>query len=784
MIVNLKIALRRILRNKIQSAISILGLGIGLGSILLLAMLYVHEKSFDTIFPDHENLYRVIQGKDCLTAYPLGEAIKGANPQVKNFFRFYQVSEVELKNRNNELVKDKLLAFSDPSIFQCLGISFKYGVPAQSESELTISEKTEKKYFNQESGIGKTLNIKLNEKFISLTVTGVFHDFPSNSTLSPEFIAPISLAGESIGLERKQIGQYNAGYEEWLNWYKSLFYTYLQLSPSAIPEDVVKGMQPYKALSKDEKRQTMDFSLQSVTDIYLSSEELSGNQFVRQGNAKELVYYIGIAMMIMLLAMANYIFLSKADIDSRLKELGVKKALGAHPKSILSQIIFESNLVSVLSLFPAIVVILAGYPFINSTLNKTLDQDVLSILDTWILLVFIILFVGSITGVLIGSRVSRISSVFLLKGKTTGKSRTFGNAFLSLHFILFIALMVCVFAVKKQINFSLTNFKAIDPSEILICELNSSELAKQIQVIKDEVDKVPGVVRSAGSSFIPPFNNYLPINLQYEGENIAFDGLIMGKGMIGLLGLQLLGGTDFDDFKEGQTDIIINESAALKYKLEAGAIFNGFRVKGIVKDFNAHSMRYLVKPMVILQQHPEKMTLLAIKTTGTNDTALVQLIHRLFKRISPNQIVHVYALSDQINQFYEHEQNQAKLIGAFSILAVILSMMGLLGMTHHTVLKRTKEIGIRKVNGATISEVLWMLNTNFIKWVAVAFVIATPLSFLVVQKWMEGFAYKTTLSWWLFALAGLIALVVAVVTVSWQSLKAARQNPVKSLRNE
>jgi putative ABC transport system permease protein len=783
---NLKMPIRGIFKNKLQSAISIFGLGIGLGCIMLLALLYIHENSFDRYIPDHQRLYRVIQGNDCQTSYLLGDAIKAEMPQVKSFFRYYQTPDVELRTGNNEIVKDKLFAFSDPSIFQCLGIDFRLGAPARSPSEVTISEKTAKKYFNNESAIGKVLQVRLNENFIPLTVTGIYKYFPSNSTLSPEFIAYIDLTGEVFGFEKKMFGQYNSGYDEFKNWDRNAFYTYLQLNTSASSDEVTESLQKYKDLSADERRQKMAFRLQPLTDIYMKSNELTANNFTRLGNEQELIYYVAIALMILLVALINYIFLNKAKIDSRLKELGARKALGASRNSILKQIVLESNLIAILSTLPAIAVIAAGIPFINSTLNRTLDIEVFSIWETWPVLIFIVLFAGTFSGLLIGSAVSRKSIVLLLNGKTSNvsKSGNWGNSFLSLHFAIFIVLIVSVFALKKQINYALTNFKAIDPSNILIYELNSAKLSKQLPYIKNEVAKMPGVVASAGSSFIPPFNNYLPVRLQYDGENVVFDGLIMGQGMISLLGIPMVEGELFGEFNPGQNDVVFNESAALKYKLKAGDIFNGFHVKGIVKDFSAHSLRRLIQPMVIIQQHPEKMRLFAIKTTGTNDAAISRKIQLIFKEISPDKLVHMYSLTEQINQFYEHEQNQAKLISAFSLLAVILSVMGLLGMTYNTILRKTKEIGIRKVNGAKVSEVLILLNRDFVKWVAIAFVVATPIAYYAMNKWLESFAYKTELSWWIFALAGLLALGIALLTVSWQSWRAATRNPVEALRYE
>ncbi|MFA9390005.1 MAG: ABC transporter permease [Prolixibacteraceae bacterium] len=784
---NLKIAIRSILKNKIQSIISIVGLGIGLGSILLLTILFIHENSFDRFIPNKDQLYRVIQGNDSRTSYPLAMAIKDEIPQVEDYFRYYNTTDFELKNSHNEIVKEESFACSDASIFNCLGVNFKYGEPAGSPSEVCLSEKMANKYFGTTDPTGESMQIRLSDEFISLSISGVYKNLPSNSTLAPNFIAHIDLTEELFGNRKKQLGQYSYAYDGFKdNWNQYTLSTYLLLNANANPAEVNESIQTFRSKAEDEKHQQMVFSLQAVTDIYLKSGEITGNSSVRQGDASEMKYYIIIASLILLIAMINYIFLTKAKIGNRLKEFGAKKALGASTRLIHNQILLESNTMAVLSLVPAFLVIITGIPFINSTLNRTLDVTVLSQWQTWPIFILITLLTGSLSGLLISWNIARVSPVLLLSNKISAqpKSKGLSHSFLSLHFAIFILLIVGVIVLKKQINFALTNFQSIDINNVIICELNSSELSAQFNVIENEMAKQPGVIKTAGSSFIPPFNWFLPVKLRYEEDIVPFDGLIMGKGMIGLLGIQLLEGEDFGEFREDRREMIFNESAALKYKLKAGELFNGFYVKGIVKDFNGHSLHKLIQPMVILQQHPMKMGLFAIKTDGTNDAAITSKINQLFKTISPDKIVSIYSLTDQIGQFYTREEKQTKLVSAFSLLAIILSVMGLLGMTLNTVAKKTKEIGIRKVNGAKVSEVLILLNLTFLKWVMVAIIIATPIAYFVMNKWLENFAYKTELSWWIFALAGLLALGIALLTVSFQSWKAATRNPVEALRYE
>ncbi len=327
--------------------------------------------------------------------------------------------------------------------------------------------------------------------------------------------------------------------------------------------------------------------------------------------------------------------------------------------------------------------------------------------------------------------------------------------------------------------------KGINPENVLIGELNTKALKASFTTICDEMRKNPDVLKAAGSSFIPPMNYNLPITLATpEGEKVRFDGLIMGEGMTELLGIEVIDGTSFGPYRQTPIEVLFNESSARKYNIKAGDIYMGFHVKGIVKDFHSHSLHTLIQPMVILQQDPSRVGLLAIKTDGKNNYAVIKKLRELYHEISPDESFEVQYLTDQINDFYGNDKNQGKIIGAFSILATVLSAMGLFGVALIRITKRTKEVGLRKVNGASIPEVLYLLNKDFVGWVLMASVIAIPASYYLISAWQDRFAYKTAISWWIFVLAGFLALAVALLTVSWQSWRAATRNPVEALRYE
>ncbi len=784
-----KIAIRNITRNIVQSTISIMGLGIGLGCIILLLALILHETSFNRFIPNNRNVYRIVFGQTGLTQYPLAEKMKEEFPEVKDFFRFYQTNDIILRNRNNELVKDKYLGFADPSLFKILGIKFISGNPANSIGEIAISEKTALKYFGNLSPLGEVLSFELPDGFTNLSVSGIYKNMPATSTLYPEFIADIKLSDKMFRQFQKQLGEYGNENNTSLTWMNSEFLSYVVLGNNTDIEILTSKMEKYKEIIKNEKLKDLKYSMQPVTDIYLKSQGLGGARFWREGNQSELKYYEAISLFILLISVINYILLARASIAERIRELGTRKVFGASLFSIRKQIIIESNLVALLSLVPAYIVIDSGMSFINDTLDKTLSNEIFSNPYMWLILVSVVIFTGTSSGLLIGHNYSRIPAIRMLTGKTSESVRParWNYSFLIFHFSIFIVLAVCVITLSKQIKYSLTNFVGINPDNILICEMNSPELKVSFTTICDELSKIPGVKKTAGSSFIPPFGAYLPINLANpDGEKVRFDGLIMGEGMTELLGIEVIEGSVFGPYRQTpQIDVLFNESSAIKYKIKPGDVYLGaFNVRGIVKDFHAHSLHTLIQPMVILQQNPAKMGLLAIKTDGTNDKAIIARLRELYARIAPNEIFEARYLTDQVSDFYGNEKNQSKIIGAFSLLATVLAVMGLFGIALISISKKTKEIGIRKVNGSSISEILLLLNIDFIKWVLAAIVISIPLSMYIMVEWLKRFAYKTELSWWIFAAAGFSALLIALFTISWNSWRAATKNPVEVLRYE
>lgn len=786
---DIKTAIRNIARNKIQSSISILGLGIGLGSLIVILALIIHDTSFDRFVPGYENVYRVVWGKYCGTGYPLADAMKKDFPEVKDFFRINQANNVQVRNLKGDSGNNQEFAFADPSIYEIYGIKFIEGGPANSLSEVAISEKTAAKFFGSSSPVGQILRAKLNNDFIPLSVSGVYRDFPANSTLYPDYICPVKLVGALMGQFTSTLGAYGSGISNFLTWDLSFFYTYVVLEKNADVKSLISKMQGYSQLVSYESGKKNKYDLQPLKEIYLKSESyISDYIFFRTGNPNNLKYFWAISVLILVISMTNYIFLTRGTISSRLQEMGTRKVMGASEYRILRQIILESNLITVLSLIPASFVIDSGMSFINSTMNKTLTLDVFSNPVMWVLLIAVVVITGTLSGLAIAYKISKVPVLLLLSGKdseVTGSGK-WNYSFLILHFSLYIILVVSVLTVARQLNYSRSHIRGLNPGNIIISGLKSPGLKAGFASICSEIERVPGVIKTAGSSLIPFMSNSMPLNLRnYDGEQETLDGLIIGEGITEILAMDIVDGTSFGKYQRTSGDILINESTAKKFNLKAGDTFlKLFHIRGIVKDFNCHSLYTPIHPMVMLQQNPEMMELLVIKTDGSNDKAIISRLRETYLQKAPDEIFEINYLTDLIKDIYVTEKNQGQIMGAFSLLALILAIMGLFGIALISISKKTKEIGMRKVNGATAMQIILLLNKVFVRWVIVSVFTGIPISIYVMTLWLKKFAYKTDLNWWIFATAGISALFIAVLTVSLQSWKTANKNPINSLRYE
>jgi putative ABC transport system permease protein len=367
------------------------------------------------------------------------------------------------------------------------------------------------------------------------------------------------------------------------------------------------------------------------------------------------------------------------------------------------------------------------------------------------------------------------------------KSKRFGKGTLVIiQFTIFIFLFSSTLIMEKQLSFLKNSNPGLDAKNVLVFRLDTKEAQKNFLAIKLSMEKNVHVVGIAGSGFTPPTQSFLQLTIDNENnEKLNEEALFIGEGLISLLKIPIIEGTDYssEDNQPNSSSLIINQAAAKKYNISAGEYLGKFLIKAVVADFHAHSLHRDVRPLLLLHLNNEDVTELVIRTDG-NNLKVINDLNTFWKEISPSTFLEFDLLNDRITRFYLKEEKQTKSVMFFAFMAITLASMGLFGFVSLMLIQRTKEIGIRKINGARVTEVMTMLNIDLLKWVAIAFVIATPIAWYTMHRWLQSFAYKTEQSWWIFGLSGILALGLALSTVSWQSWKASPRTTVDAFRYE
>jgi putative ABC transport system permease protein len=777
--------------NKLAATVQVIGLGIGLGSVILMLTFILHEYSFDKYHKNSQSIYRVVNGKDCSTPYVMGESFKAGFPEIKNVFRIYSVLNAMIKS-NDEFIKEEGFILADSSIFSVLDISVLAGNSKlffQNNNDIVLSDKTARKYFGDRNPVGKHLEISMSGQTALCNICGVFRQFPSNSSIQPEIIGNIKLADYCLSNQTLFFSNGSTkDREENLNrWAQRGFQTFLLVPGN--PDITLlehKATELCKEEDKDYKQKSI--YLQPFTQMYFHSEDLWNYSPMLVSDLKSIKIFEGIAILILIVAWFNYILLSTAETKSQLREIACRKAIGASPGQLARRAYVHSMQITLLSLFVALLFVQLTIPFFN----QLFDRSISIYLFLKPIYLGAILLVVVITGFAGGSYVSFYTSklkpvnLFNSQAGNSASGRLLPTGVLiMLQFVVFILLFVATITMDKQVRFSENKGQGFNSSNVLVFRLNNQELRNKVDVIRSKLEADPHVLQTATSAFTPPSSSFISIALgnDEKSEPIKEEGMFIGKNLIELLQIPVLEGKSFQDAKEGSNEIIINESAAKKYHVKAGDQLASFGVRGILKDFHVHSFHKPINPLFIIKMNDEGCYELVVRSDG-NNKEIVNTARKIWKALLPTAYFDYLSLNDRISLFYEKEKKQVNTITFFSFLAIALAMMGLFGYVSITLLKRTKEIGIRKVNGARVSEILTMLNKDFVKWVAVAFIIACPIAWYAMYQWLQNFAYKTELSWWVFALAGIVTVAVAVLTVSWQSWRAATRNPVESLRYE
>lgn len=800
-----KIVVRNLLKRPFLNLVKIVGLSLALTCIVFISLFVKNELSFDNYHKNVKNIYRyTLTDPDFLGGKHFArivnpkyiETLQDEIPEINNFTRISPMRGGLLK------FGDRFYGFNqsfevDSTFFQVFKAELIVGDKQsvlENPASLVITESFAKRVFGKEDPIGKILSLPAGQFYAeaqNFTVNGVMKDFPTNSHFHPEVIATPTQNPFAGG---------------WA-------WTYFVLAENTNLNNVRAGLKAYLAeLYKQTPEEfNTEVHLQKLNDIHLHSTKL--REIEANGNMRNIYVLAIAALILMIISTSNYANLSIGMSGFSAKYLFINKLLGSSKSSVVNYFFIEGLFIVLATL---LFMIFVAVP-VNSIIARFYGIDLLQGNTLFVaLLVAVFTTISLLVGMLPVLK-SVFSSPHTKRNKNT--SVALGRGGISRGLIVFqyafsIALIIAVIVISRQTNYALKNGLGVQQNNIVVFESVHASLQQKFEVFKQELEKYNSI-QSVSAMMEPPggeANDMFPFELEGYDAEANNDQLSQIEvfpcdySFASIFNLQFLGGTNFtenNNDNEGSGEYIINEAAMkrLNHSNPADIVGKTFKLNfmwseqtgidiprgkiiGVVKDFHLHSLKKEVEPLVLFKR--DKLWLFNFVVAfqpGKQEQALADM-NKVWTSLFPEypfQYEHVNAMYKKV---YKAELLQARLLSIFTIIALFICSMGLFGLALIITQQRTKEIGVRKVNGAKVSEILRMLNKDFLKWVAISFVVACPVAWFAMNKWLENFAYKTTLSWWIFAAAGLFALGIALLTVSFQSFKAARQNPVEALRYE
>ena len=786
-----KIAVRNLWRKKGFSLINITGLAIGMAAAILILLWIQNEISYDRFHTNKERIYEVwnrvpIDGQlscwntvSALTARALEKDV----PEVERAVKVIPNNNVLFSIGDKKLIKSGNMV--DTCFLQMFSFPMLKGNPASALNgihSIVLTEKAAKSLFGNEDAMGKIIRLKNEEDF---TVTGLVKDLPNNTRFSFEFL--ISMANL----------KYRVGQD--LGWNDNSTPTYVMLKTNANYASAALKIKGLKQKFSDEAR-TMKWELflYPLNRWRLYSSFTNGVED-NGGRSTSVTMFGGIAGLILLIACINFMNLSTARSEKRAKEVGIRKVVGARKRSLISQFIGESVFLAFLAGIIALFIVQISLPGYNQLTDKKLFIDFGNI-NTWIVFISFILFTGLLAGSYPAFFLSSFQPVKVLKGtfKKANELVTPRKALVVLQFTFAIVLIICTIIVKQQIEYARDRATGYNKDN-LIYHFMTGDIPKKYTLIKNDL-LASGIAISITKTNSPLTERWSDgWGQNWEGKDMneksSFDRYLADEGLGKTAGLQFTQGRDLDlkNFPTDSTGLIINESSlkVMKFQNPIGKIVSdlgiNWHIVGVIKDFILTSPYEPTRPILICGAKSSflNFNVMQIKLNGNNPTGdNLKRTEAIFKKYNPEYPFEYKFVDEEYARKFDNEKRQGTLASLFAGLTIFISCLGLFGLATYMAENRIKEIGVRKVLGASVTKITTLLSKDFIILVLIAFIIAVPLAYLGVSKWLQNFEYRVTIQWWVFAIACFLSVAIALLTVSFQAIKAAIANPVKSLRTE
>lgn len=792
---DVKLFVRNLFRNKLYSGITVLGFAMALTFVVLLTVYIRQELSVDVFHVHKDRIVRLTNDKGYGYSGPMAVMLKEQFPEVEDYCLFMTNEDGLVAVSPTEKIR-YTYAYVSPSFFQMFSFPLLQGSPDEVMRErhsMVISQALAHKLYGNESPVGKEIKVA----GVTVPITGVMADMPEN-THFPDFDAAVNIKGltdywgwtdgdvlESIGI--------------------ATFSLYLLEKPGADlrvrEQDILSSFQKDVPFYQEEDG-PKKVVVEPLEQIYFSP--YGGGS--RKYNSKGLVgVLIAVGGVILVLAIINYINLSIAQGGMRAKEMSVKKLLGSSRKMLFMQYITESVIMCLLAFMIACGLSVLTEPLFNQLMNTHIEVMPLFLSWMFLAVLAVIVFIGIVSGLIPAWVVTRFNAIEVMKGAFRKKTKgVYSKVLISFQYVVAIALTICTIVLIKQTRFM--EYYDMGFKQENIARFSYVLDAAKKETLRNEVLKLAGVkeVAFVQGDPVDGGNNY---SFDYEGRHLSFQTFNVDTAFFRMLGLQVtptgisnVEGREYTRWtmRNGQTERVVlreqsvwlNREALRQLGLEGLPV--GFKVdnhttsiRGIVNDFHIRDLSRKLEPVMIAPlQGPETPWNMLVQLQGDHQFATFDKIKKVYGQLSEGTPFEATFMDDAIRQWYNRTERISGMIGYLCGLAVLLSAMGILAMATYFIQQRIKEIGIRRVNGATIREVLEMLMNSFIKWIVIAFVIACPIGYYAMNRWLMSFAYRTTMDWWVFALAGILALCIAGIMICWQSWKAANTNPVEVLKNE
>ena len=798
-------------KQKVYSTIMIGGFSVGIAACLLIALYIRDELSYDNHIPNAERIYRVYAGhdfpgrdfyKDVFFPAPLARALERDYPEVEraghmNPHKLFGAGSNYVRSadagEHSENYFESGFVWADQGIVDLLQIPIVEGDAAHVLDEpgtILISQQVAKKLFRNASALGKVLILN-NDPNRSYTVSGVMKDFPSRSHLKYQFL--MSLVGDPFYPEEQS------------RWVCDNYYTYVRLRPGADVSRFEKKLSGiatnYYAPSYEEGgffvgqdfQKMLTFGLQPVRDIHLKSSDLQDG--LNHGDIRFVWMFGAIGSMILLIACVNFVNLSTARSANRAREVGMRKVVGSDRAALIRQFLVESMLFSFISFGFGVVITELVLPYFNGLTGKALSFP----WAEWSILPILVaaaVAVGLLAGIFPAFYLSSFRPIQVLKGDVSRGARSGGlrNALVVFQFSTCILLIIGTLVVYRQLDYILNTKLGYEKDQVILVK-GTNILGDQLQGFKDEVERLSGVESASVGDYLPVdegARNRDGIYLggsTWEASGFTAQRWRVDTDYVHTLGMNILNGRDFSSEISSDSDAaIINQSMAKRLGLDdpiGKQITNSYytwTIIGVVEDFHFESLRQAITPLYLLLGNSP--TMMAVRIKGGEVNNMIDSITGVWDRFFPGQPIRYSFLDESYARMYADVELMGRLLADFSLLAILVACLGLYALSAFLTEQRSKEISIRRVVGASLGSIFGLLTTGYVRLVIVAFGIAAPFGWYLMQRWLDGFAYRIEISWDVFLVAGLIAMLIAVATVSYQSLKAGQTDPAKGLRTE